>query len=198
MSYIPEKTIYLCLAHMSEDGIEQKYVKEAFDTNWVVPLGPNVNAFEEDLKNFVGGKNEVVALSAGTAAVHLALIGCGVQAGDEVLVQSFTFVLRRIRLLIWVQSLCLSALKKIRGIWTRCCWRKLSKTVWRKRERSPRRLFRWRSMVCHTIVRELWRLQIAMTFLWWRMRRKGSAPSSTAGCWALSASLACCHSTAIR
>ena len=51
MSYIPEKTIYLCLAHMSEDGIEQKYVKEAFDTNWVVPLGPNVNAFEEDLKN---------------------------------------------------------------------------------------------------------------------------------------------------
>ena len=62
MSYIPEKTIYLCLAHMSEDGIEQKYVKEAFDTNWVVPLGPNVNAFEEDLKNFVGGKNEVVAL----------------------------------------------------------------------------------------------------------------------------------------
>ena len=44
------KTIYLCLAHMSEEGIEQKYVKEAFDTNWVVPLGPNVNAFEEDLK----------------------------------------------------------------------------------------------------------------------------------------------------
>lgn len=51
-----DKYIYLCLAHMSEDGIEQKYVKEAFDTNWVVPLGPNVNAFEEDLKNFVGGK----------------------------------------------------------------------------------------------------------------------------------------------
>ena len=62
MSYIPEKTIYLCLAHMSEDGIEQKYVKEAFDTNWVVPLGPNVNAFEEDLKNFHGGKNDVVPL----------------------------------------------------------------------------------------------------------------------------------------
>ena len=49
-----DKTIYLCLAHMSEEGIEQKYVKEAFDTNWVVPLGPNVNAFEEDLKRFVG------------------------------------------------------------------------------------------------------------------------------------------------
>ena len=85
------KTIYLCLAHMSEDGIEQKYVKEAFDTNWVVPLGPNVNAFEEDLKEFVGGKNEIVALSAGTAAVHLALLACGVGQGDEVLVQSFTF-----------------------------------------------------------------------------------------------------------
>lgn len=85
------KTIYLCLAHMSEEGIEQKYVKEAFDTNWVVPLGPNVNAFEEDLKNFAGGKNEVVALSAGTAAVHLALLACGVGTGDEVIVQSFTF-----------------------------------------------------------------------------------------------------------
>ena len=49
------KTIYLCLAHMSEEGIEQKYVKEAFDTNWVVPLGPNVNGFEADLEAFVNG-----------------------------------------------------------------------------------------------------------------------------------------------
>lgn len=86
-----DKTIYLCLAHMSEEGIEQKYVKEAFDTNWVVPLGPNVNAFEEDLKRFVGEGKEVVALSAGTAAVHLALLACGVGQGDEVIVQSFTF-----------------------------------------------------------------------------------------------------------
>ena len=85
------KMIYLCLAHMSEEGLEQKYIKEAFDTNWVVPLGPNVNAFEEDLKQFHGNSNEVVALSSGTAAVHLALIACGVQAGDEVCVQSFTF-----------------------------------------------------------------------------------------------------------
>ena len=93
------KRIYLCLAHMSEAGLEQKYIKEAFDTNWVVPLGPNVNAFEEDLKNFVctnerGEKicdKEVVALSSGTAAVHLALIACGVKPGDEVIVQSFTF-----------------------------------------------------------------------------------------------------------
>ena len=86
-----DKTIYLCLAHMSEECIEQKYVKEAFDTNWVVPLGPNVNAFEEDLKRFVGEGKEVVALSAGTAAVHLALLACGVGQGDEVIVQSFTF-----------------------------------------------------------------------------------------------------------
>ena len=96
------KRIYLCLAHMS--GQEQKYIKEAFDTNWVVPLGPNVNGFEEDLKQFVesnpnGEKmswaqthgKEVVALSAGTAAVHLSLIALGVQAGDEVICQSFTF-----------------------------------------------------------------------------------------------------------
>lgn len=84
--------IYLCLAHMS--GEEQKYIQEAFDTNWVVPLGPNVNAFEEDLRHFAcpeGSEQKVVALSAGTAAVHLALIACGVQAGDEVCVQSFTF-----------------------------------------------------------------------------------------------------------
>lgn len=91
-------TIYLCLAHMSEEGLEQKYVKEAFDTNWVVPMGPNVNAFEQNLADFVnvnsdGNKltRKVVCLSAGTAAVHLALIACGVQPGDEVCVQSFTF-----------------------------------------------------------------------------------------------------------
>ncbi|WP_033150977.1 DegT/DnrJ/EryC1/StrS aminotransferase family protein [Prevotella sp. RM4] len=85
------KRIYLCLAHMSEAGLEQKYIKEAFDTNWVVPLGPNVNGFEKDLEEFVGEDKRVVALSAGTAAVHLALIACGVGPGDEVIVQSFTF-----------------------------------------------------------------------------------------------------------
>ncbi len=93
--------IYLCLAHMSETGMEQKYIQEAFDTNWVVPLGPNVNAFEADLERFVttlppsllggAGGRPVVALSSGTAAVHLALIACGVGPGDEVIVQSFTF-----------------------------------------------------------------------------------------------------------
>ena len=81
--------IYLCLAHMS--GKEQDYIKEAFDTNWVAPLGPNVNAFEADLKRFACTDKEVVALSSGTAAVHLALLSCGVGPGDEVIVQSFTF-----------------------------------------------------------------------------------------------------------
>lgn len=71
--------------------MEQKYVKEAFDTNWVVPLGPNVNGFEKDLEEFVGEGKRVVALSAGTAAVHLGLLNCGVKPGDEVIVQSFTF-----------------------------------------------------------------------------------------------------------
>ena len=92
------KTIYLCLAHMSDEGVEQKYVKEAFDTNWVVPMGPNVNAFEQNLADFSNAMSDgskldrkVVCLSAGTAAVHLALLACGVQAGDEVCVQSFTF-----------------------------------------------------------------------------------------------------------
>ena len=84
-----KQRIYLCLAHMS--GNEQKFIQEAFDTNWVVPLGPNVNGFEADLEAFVGEDKKVVALSAGTAAVHLALLACGVGAGDEVLVQSFTF-----------------------------------------------------------------------------------------------------------
>lgn len=68
-----------------------KYVQEAYDSNWVVPLGPNVNGFEKDLEAFVGQNKRVVALSAGTAAVHLALINCGVCPGDEVCVQSFTF-----------------------------------------------------------------------------------------------------------
>ena len=96
------KRIYLCLAHMSDAGLEQKYIQEAFDTNWVVPLGPNINGFEKDLEDFVNNREpstanleplakRVVALSSGTAAVHLALIACGVQPGDEVCVQSFTF-----------------------------------------------------------------------------------------------------------
>ena len=90
--------IWLSLAHMG--GREQEFIQEAFDTNWVVPLGPNVNAFEKALRDFLieNGKLEVeneekqvVALSAGTAALHLGLILLGVGEGDEVICQSFTF-----------------------------------------------------------------------------------------------------------
>ncbi len=91
-----KERIYLCLAHMS--GKEQDFIKEAFDTNWVVPMGPNVNGFEKDLEKFVNNREggepldkAVCCLSAGTAAVHLALLACGVESGDEVIVQSFTF-----------------------------------------------------------------------------------------------------------
>lgn len=84
-----QKRILLCLAHMS--GHEMKFIQEAFDTNWVVPLGPNVNGFEKDLEQYMGQNKRVVVLSAGTAAVHLALIACGVGPGDEVIVQTFTF-----------------------------------------------------------------------------------------------------------
>ena len=91
-----KKTIHLCLAHMSDTGEEMKYINRAFDEHWVAPLGPNVDGFEEDLKQFVqdnaGSKEkEVVALASGTAAVHLGLVALGVGPGDEVLAQSFTF-----------------------------------------------------------------------------------------------------------
>lgn len=85
------KRIYLCLAHMSESGVEQQYIREAFETNWVVPLGPNVNGFEADLEAFVGQKKQVVALSSCTGAIHLALLLLGVGQGDEVLCQSLSF-----------------------------------------------------------------------------------------------------------
>ena len=84
-----KKRILLSLAHMG--GKEQDFIQEAFDTNWVVPLGPNVNGFEEDLEKYIGEGKQVVALSAGTAAIHLGLVLLGVQPSDEVICQSFTF-----------------------------------------------------------------------------------------------------------
>ncbi|WP_339844622.1 DegT/DnrJ/EryC1/StrS family aminotransferase [uncultured Dokdonia sp.] len=81
--------IWLSSPHMG--GNERKFVTEAFDTNWVAPLGPNVNGFEQDLASYQGEDTHVAALSSGTAAIHLALIQCGVVAGDEVICQSFTF-----------------------------------------------------------------------------------------------------------
>ncbi|MDQ1855295.1 aminotransferase class I/II-fold pyridoxal phosphate-dependent enzyme [Chryseobacterium sp. WLY505] len=81
--------IWLSSPHMG--GNEQKYINEAFEENWVAPLGPNVNGFENDLEQFLGENAKVAALSAGTAALHLALIECGVVHGDEVICQSMTF-----------------------------------------------------------------------------------------------------------
>ena len=87
--------IHLCLAHMS--GNEQKFIDEAFADNWVVPLGPNVDAFEQELHDFLSLNDDsrshirVAAVSAGTAAIHLGLILAGVKPGDEVICQSFTF-----------------------------------------------------------------------------------------------------------
>ena len=81
--------IWLSSPHMG--GTEQKYIQEAFDANWVAPLGPNVNGLEQDLENYLGDNAHVGALSSGTAAIHLGLILLGVQAGDEVICQSMTF-----------------------------------------------------------------------------------------------------------
>lgn len=85
----PQSKIWLSSPHMG--GTERNYVTEAFDTNWVAPLGPNVDGFEKDLASFVGNEVHVAALSTGTAAIHLALVMLGVKAGDEVICQSFTF-----------------------------------------------------------------------------------------------------------
>ncbi|WP_306473091.1 DegT/DnrJ/EryC1/StrS family aminotransferase [Sphingobacterium sp. 1.A.4] len=81
--------IWLSSPHMG--GKEIDYIQEAFDENWIAPLGPNVNGFEQDLINFLDEDVKVAALSAGTAALHLALIQCGVSHGDEVICQSMTF-----------------------------------------------------------------------------------------------------------
>ena len=82
--------IYLASPHMSEEGYEQQYVKEAFDTNWIAPLGKNVNEFEKEFASYVGA-NDGAALSAGTAAIHLALKAAGIKKGDIVFCQDLTF-----------------------------------------------------------------------------------------------------------
>lgn len=81
--------IWLSSPHMG--GTEQNYVNEAFDTNWIAPLGPNVSGFESDLENYLGQDKNVACLSSGTAAIHLALVQLGVGLKDEVLCQTFTF-----------------------------------------------------------------------------------------------------------
>ncbi|WBX76156.1 DegT/DnrJ/EryC1/StrS family aminotransferase [Tenacibaculum ovolyticum] len=81
--------IWLSSPHMG--GGEEKYVKEAFETNWIAPLGPNVNGFEKDLENYIGQKSNVACLVSGTSAIHLALVLSGVTLNDDVICQSMTF-----------------------------------------------------------------------------------------------------------
>jgi len=81
--------IWLSSPHMG--GGEQKFINQAFDANWIAPLGPNVNGFEKDLENYLGEGKKVAALSSGTSAIHIALVLAGVERDDEVLCQSFTF-----------------------------------------------------------------------------------------------------------
>ena len=85
-----EKRIFLASPHMSDEGYEQDYVKEAFDTNWIAPLGENVNKFEEELAEYVGTTN-AAALSAGTAAIHMAFKAAGIGKGDIVFCSDLTF-----------------------------------------------------------------------------------------------------------
>ena len=200
------KTIYLCLAHMSEEGWEQKYVKEAFDTNWVVPMGPNVNAFEKDLEAFVNSKtNEtepldrnVVCLSAGTAAVHLALLACGVGPGDEVCVQSFTFCASS-------HPITYLGAKPVFIGSEPETWNMdpalLEKAIIDRKEKRAnirRRLSRWLSMVCRTRLTRLWLLATNTVFRLSRMPLRAWVRASTARCSELSAKTACCRSTATR
>ena len=195
--------ILLCLAHMS--GKEMDFIKEAFDQNWVVPLGPNVNGFEKDLEEFVNGREgaapldkKVVALSAGTAAVHLALIACGVKAGDEVIVQSFTF--------------CASS-HPVTYLGATPVFVDSEKDTWNmdpelleeaikdriaKTAANLRLSCRWRSMACRTISQKSWRLPIATKFLLLRMLQRVSAHASTVRCSVHSVNMACCRSTATR
>ena len=103
------KRIWLSLAHMG--GREQDFIKEAFDTNWVVPLGPNVDAFEQSLVEYLHEDRRVVALSAGTAALHLA--------------KALLLPPLPIRFLIWRPNLFLWTVRRIPGIWIRYCSRRL-------------------------------------------------------------------------
>ena len=154
--------IYLCLAHMS--GQEQKFIKEAFDTNWVVPMGPNVNGFEADLERFVNRREgtepqnkTVVCLSAGTAAVHLALLACGVGPGDEVLVQSFTFCASSHPVTYLGATPVLSIPSVRHGTWIPTCSKRLSRIALPKQGANRRRSFRSPFTGCLTGLTGSWR-----------------------------------------
>ena len=116
-----KEKIYLSSPHMSDEGYEMEYIKEAFETNWIAPLGTNVNEFEKELAYKVGSK-AAAALSSGTAAIHLALKAAGVSEGDIVFCQSLTPRMRQVLMrptrMSWMRGM------SIRGSWARvfCHW----------------------------------------------------------------------------
>lgn len=188
--------IYLCLAHMS--GEEQKFIKEAFDTNWVVPLGPNVNGFEDDLKQFVDENKEIVALSAGTAAVHLALLACGVGPGDEVIVQSFTFCASSHPVTylgatpVFVDSES-ESWNMDPVLLEQAIEDRIAKTG-----KSPRQSFLSLFTACPTGSMRSWRSPTNTKFPWLKMPQKDLGRDSTATFSVRSAATACFRSTATR
>lgn len=191
-----KKRIYLCLAHMS--GEEQKFIKEAFDTNWVVPLGPNVNGFEDDLKQFVGEDKEIVALSAGTAAVHLALLACGVGPGDEVIVQSFTFCASSHPVTyLGATPVFVDSEPESWNMDPKLLEEAIEDRI-AKTGKNPRQSFRWLSTECPIGLTRLWPLPTNTGFPLSRMLPRDSARDSTAVFSEHSAAMACCRSTATR
>ncbi|MDK9700792.1 MAG: aminotransferase class I/II-fold pyridoxal phosphate-dependent enzyme, partial [bacterium] len=84
--------IYLSSPHMSEEGYELEFIKEAFASNWIAPVGPNVNAFEQEFGDYLGGDLHCAAVGSGTAALHLSIVLLGVERGDRVICSSFTFI----------------------------------------------------------------------------------------------------------
>ena len=190
------KRIYLCLAHMS--GKEQMYIKEAFDTNWVVPLGPNVNGFEKDLEEFVGEDKHVVALSAGTAAVHLALLACGVKPGDEVLVQSFTFCASS-HPITYLGATPVFVDSEV-DTWNMdpALLEEAIKDRIEKTGKNRKRLSRWPYMGCLIRWMRLWLSLIGMGFRSLRMRRRVLALVMMDVCWVRLENMGCCRSMGIR
>lgn len=164
------KKVLLCLAHMS--GNEMKYIQEAFDTNWVVPLGPNVDGFEDDLEKFIGGKHSVVALSSGTSAIHLALVALGVGLGDEVICQSFTFDASANPVVYQgATPIFIDSEEKTWNMDPNLLEDAIKDRI-KKRVRSQRLLSLFIYMVCLLISMRLWISPIVMKFLLLRMQQK--------------------------
>ena len=188
------KRIYLCLAHMSDEELEQKFIKEAFDTNWVVPLGPNVNGFEKDLEEFVtpspalpegeGVRKRVVALSSGTAAVHLGLLAAGVKAGDEVIVQSFTFCASTHPVTyLGATPVLVDSEPDTWNIDPELLEEAIKDRI-AKTGKAP-------AAIVPVALYGSWRLRIGMASPWWRMLLRALVPVTRGRCWVHSVSMGC-------